>query len=133
MFDYRELPGWSHAATPVQPRGYVSITAHKVIACAVYMGYRNVFVIGLDNSIFKSIEVDSHNKLIEYPAHFYDSEESPVIHRPDLYPNGVEDFLYDYSLLFLDLRRSFKAVNIFNIDKSSMTDAFPKIDSEFID
>jgi hypothetical protein len=132
-FDDRELPGLSHSVSPVRPRGYISITAHKVIACAVYMGYRNIFIIGLDNSLFKSIEVDSENRIIEKPGHFYDTEESPNISRPSLYPNGVEDFLYDHSLLCLDLKRSFTAVNIFNIDKSSLTDAFPKIDSEFID
>jgi hypothetical protein len=45
----------------------------------------------------------------------------------------MQSLLYNYSIVFVDLKRSFNAANIFNIDKSSLTDAFPKIDSEFID
>ena len=131
--DDRELVGWSRSISVLKPRGYASVTAHKTIASAVFMGYRNIYLIGLDNSLFKFVEVDEENQIIETPAHSYDDANSVDIRRQHLYLKGMQSLLYNYSLVFVDLKRSFKAVNIFNIDKSSFTDAFPKIDSEFID
>ena len=131
--DDRELVGWSRSNSVLRPRGYGSITAHKTIATALYLGYRNIYLIGLDNSLFKNVEVDKENQIIEKPAHFYDDAVSVDIRRQHLYPNGMQSLLYDYSLIFVDLKRSFRAANVFNIDTSSFTDAFPKIDSEFID
>jgi len=131
--DDRELVGWSRSNSVIKPRGYASVTAHKTIASAVFMGYRTIYLIGLDNSLFKFVEVDEENQIIETPAHSYDDVNSVDIRRQHLYPKGMQSLLYNYSLVFVDLKRSFKAANIFNIDKSSLTDAFPKIDSEFID
>jgi hypothetical protein len=131
--DDRELVGWSRSNSVLKPRGYASVTAHKTIASAVFMGYRTIYLIGLDNSLFKFVEVDAENQIIEKPAHSYDDVNSVDIRRQHLYPKGMQSLLYNYSLVFVDLKRSFKAANIFNIDKSSLTDAFPKIDSEFID
>ena len=131
--DDRELVGWSRSNSVLKPRGYASVTAHKTIASAVFMGYRTIYLIGLDNSLFKFVEVDEENQIIETPAHSYDDVNSVDIRRQHLYPKGMQSLLYNYSLVFVDLKRSFKAANIFNIDKSSLTDAFPKIDSEFID
>ena len=131
--DDRELVGWNRSNSVLRPRGYGSVTAHKTIATALYLGYRNIYLIGLDNSLFKNVEVDKENQIIEKPAHFYDDAESVDIRRQHLYPNGMQTLLYDYSLVFADLKRSFRVGNIFNIDASSVTDAFPKIDSEFID
>ena len=53
--DDRELVGWSRSITVLKPRGYASVTAHKTIAAAVHMGYRTVYLIGLDNSLFKNV------------------------------------------------------------------------------
>ena len=131
--DDRELVGWSRSISVLKPRGYASVTAHKTIASAVFMGYRNIYLIGLDNSLFKFVEVDEENQIIETPAHSYDDVNSVDIRRQQLYPKGMQSLLYNYSLVFVDLKRSFKVSNIFNIDKSSLTDAFPKIESEFID
>lgn len=131
--DDRDLAGWSRSNSVLRPRGYLSVTAHKTIAAALHLGYKNIFLVGLDNSLFKNVEVDGGNQIIETPAHFYDDAESVNIQRQHLYPNGMQSFLYNYSLVFVDLKRSFKAVNIFNIDKFALTDAFPKIESEFID
>lgn len=131
--DDRELVGWSRSISVLKPRGYASVTAHKTIASAVFMGYRNIYLIGLDNSLFKFVEVDEENQIIETPAHSYDDVNSVDIRRQHLYPKGMQSLLYNYSLVFVDLKRCFQAANIFNIDKSSFTDAFPKIESEFID
>ena len=131
--DDRELVGWSRSSSVQKPRGYASVTAHKTIASAIFMGYRTIYLIGLDNSLFKFVEVDKDNQIIEMPAHVYDNVNSVEIRRQHLYPKGMQSLLYNYSIVFVDLKRCFQSTNIFNIDKSSMTDAFPKIDSEFVD
>ena len=131
--DDRELVGWSRSSSVQKPRGYASVTAHKTIASAIFMGYRTIYLIGLDNSLFKFVEVDKDNQIIEMPAHVYDTVNTVEIRRQHLYPKGMQSLLYNYSIVFVDLKRCFQSTNIFNIDKSSMTDAFPKIDSEFVD
>ena len=130
--DDRELVGWSHSNSVLRPRGYASVTAHKTIAAAVHMGYRTVYLIGLDNSLHKNVEVDEQNQITETPAHFYDDEKSVDIRRQHLYPNGMQSLLYNYSLLFVDLKNCFQSGNIFNIDKSSLTDVFPKANCIYI-
>ena len=131
-FDDRDLPGWLRSNSPIRPRGYSSNTGLKAVACAMFMGYRNVFVIGLDNSLAKTIEVDSDNRLMEASSHFYDSESTIKEYRPHLYPRGVQDLLYDQSLSFVDLRKCFKSKNLFNIDTESLTDVLPKIASCYV-
>lgn len=131
-FDDRELPGWLNSNSPIRPRGYNSNTGLKAVACAIFMGYRNVFVVGLDNSLAKTIEVDGDNRLMEASSHFYDSESIIKEHRPHLYPRGVQDLLYDQSLSFVDLRKSFKSKNLFNIDTNSLTDVLPKVVSVYV-
>ena len=130
--DDREFVGWSRSITVLKPRGYASVTAHKTIAAAVHMGYRTVYLIGLDNSLFKNVEVDEQNQITETPAHFYDDEKSVDIRRQHLYPNGMQSLLYNYSLLFVYLKNCFQSGNIFNIDKSSLTDVFPKVNCIYI-
>ena len=130
--DDRELVGWSHSNSVLRSRGYSSVTAHKTIAAAIHMGYRSVYITGLDNSLFKHVEVDEQNQIIETPAHFYDSEKSKHIRRQHLYPNGMQSLLYNYSTIFIDLKNSFQSENIYNIDTSSLTDAFPKLTPAFL-
>ena len=84
-------------------------------------------MIGLDNSLFKNVEVDKENQIIEKPAHFYDDADTVDIRRQHLYPNGMQSLLYDYSLIYTDLKRSFRAGNVSNIDTPSFTDAFAKL------
>ena len=129
--DDRELVGWSRSNSVLRPRGYASVTAHKTIAAAIHMGYRTIYLIGLDNSLFKNVDIGEENQIIETPGHFYDDSNSESIRRHHLYPNGMQSLLYNYSLIFVDLKKCFRVGNIINIDMSSMTDAFPKTNSNY--
>ena len=131
--DDRELVGWSRSNSVLRSRGYSSVTAHKTIAAAIHMGYRTIYLIGLDNSVFKNVIVNERNELGDNPSHFYDSEKSKDIRRQHLYPNGMQSLLYNYSTIFIDLKNSFQSENIYNIDESSLTDAFPKLTPAFLD
>jgi hypothetical protein len=127
--DDRELVGWSRSNSVIKPRGYASVTAHKAIAAAVFMGYRAVFLIGLDNSVFKNVVVTEKNELGDNPSHFYDSDSTPtLIHKKSAFPFGMQDYLYNHSCLFLDLQRSFAKNPIVNLDVNSLTDSFSKVE-----
>ena len=131
--DDRELVGWSRSNSVLRPRGYSSVTAHKTIAAAIHMGYRTIYLIGLDNSVFKNVVVNERNELGDNPSHFYDSDStSTLIHNKRIFPFGMQDYLYNHSAVFLDLRHSFFNTSIVNLDKYSLTDCFYKLDERFM-
>jgi hypothetical protein len=130
--DDRELVGWSKSISPTKPRGYASLTAHKTIAAASYLGHKRIFLIGLDNSLFKNVEVDEENQIVETPSHYYDDQSSANIRRQNLYPNGMQSLLYNYSLVFVDLFTCFNSKNIYNLDVRSLTDSVNKTSNQLI-
>ena len=131
--DDRELVGWSRSNSVLRSRGYSSVTAHKTIAAAIHMGYRTIYLIGLDNSVFKNVIVNERNELGDNPSHFYDSDStSTLIHNKRTFPFGMQDYLYNYSALFHDLRHSFVSSSIVNLDRYSLTDCFHKLDERFM-
>jgi hypothetical protein len=131
--DDRELVGWSRSNSVLRSRGYSSITAHKTIAAAIHMGYRTIYLIGLDNSVFKNVVVNERNELGDGPSHFYDSNStSTLIHNKHTFPFGMQDYLYNHSAIFQDLRHSFFDISIVNLDKNSITDVFQKSESQFV-
>jgi hypothetical protein len=131
--DDRELVGWSKSISPTKPRGYSSVTAHKTLACALFLGYQTIHLVGLDNSVFKNVVVNENNELGDQRSHFYDSESTPTLfHNESVYPFGMQDYLYNHSCLFLDLRKSFPIGSIINLDHHSMTDSFKKSENQYI-
>jgi hypothetical protein len=125
-FNDLSLEGISNNISPLYGRGYSSLTAYKALSCAIHFGYKKIFIIGFDNSGFKEISVDSQLNLIQSPGHGlgdYGDSWNCTSH----YPLGIGDFLYDYSELFLSLRRCFTGYEITNLGLKSEVDAFPKI------
>ena len=125
-FNDLSLEGISKNISPLRGRGYSSLTAYKALSCAIHFGYKRVLVIGIDNSGFKDILVDSKLNLIQSPGHGigdYGDSWNCTSH----FPRGIGDFLYDYSELFLSLRRCFSGYDITNLGLKSEVDAFPKI------
>ena len=105
------------------PRGYVNMTLYKALAWAIYKGYDNIYIIGMDNTYIRTIFNDKNN-------HMWNLEEHA----------GMEDYLMDNSMFssvsaliedlyycFSDLK-NFKGGNIYNIDQYSLVDAFEKYD-----
>ena len=125
-FNDFSLEGVTKNISPRRGRGYSSLTAYKALSCAIHFGYKRILVIGFDNSGFKDITLDTDRNLIQLPGHGlgdYSDDWDCTAH----YPNGIGDFLYDYSELFLSLRRCFGGYQITNLGLNSEVDAFPKI------
>lgn len=110
--------------SPVLPRSYVSMTAYKALAVAVWMGYDNIFIIGMDNTYFTDVRCKQDNSLIEINLHA--GNVFTETNLGDKY-NNIFSYFYDCTLLFSDLYK-FSKYNIFNLDKDSLIDAFRKID-----
>lgn len=122
------LIGWTDNCSPMYPYGYVPLTAYKALSVASYMGYSEILISGYDNSMFRSISVDSKNRIIEGPNH--SSETYRDSHDlTKLFENGIADYFYGLSLSFLSLRKAFGNFKITNLGIDSEVDCFPKISS----
>lgn len=125
-FNDFSLEGITDNVSPLRGRGYSSLTAYKALSCAIHFGYKRILIIGFDNSGFKDITVDSDLNLLQLPGHAL-GDYSKAWDCTSHYPRGIGDFLYDYSELFLSLRRCFRSYDITNLGLHSEVDAFPKI------
>jgi hypothetical protein len=120
------MEGLSKNIDPTKPRGYLSLTVYKALAMASYLGYQNISILGVDNTMFQGLSVTPENDLMLGDKHFY-AKQRPDQNMSNFYPNGVADFFYDISLCFLHLRRCFGHLeNVYNLDGDSLVDCFQK-------
>lgn len=124
-FSDLSLESLSTSTSPLKARGYPSLTAYKAIAFAKHLGFSTILIAGVDNSMFRTIQVDSSNSLIQASNHFVENY-GPKANVSTLYPNGIADYFAELSEMFLSLRRSFSNTEIFNLGLHSEVDAFPK-------
>jgi hypothetical protein len=121
-----ELRLWSDNINPLYPRGYLSMTLYKALALANWFDYRNIYVIGMDNTYPRNIYCDENNKFINHEIHAGDKDYA--VDQSAIY-NTVGDGIYEIAQIFYDARK-FKNSKILNLDRHSLTDAFKKtIDS----
>ena len=131
-FDDRELhfPFWKNIS-PLRPRSYASYTFFKALAVAIHFGYEVIYILGLDNTEFKSYVGNSDNELLLDLESFYgrvafaDSEGDIRYKSLQGYPDGLSGRLQSYSLAYGDLERFSKA-NIVNLDEESLIMNFRK-------
>jgi hypothetical protein len=117
-----ELRFWSNNINPLFPRGYVSMTLYKALALANWFDYRNIYLIGMDNTYPRNIYCDQDNKYLNHEIH---AGAKDFVSDMSLFYNSVADGLYDIAQLFYDARK-FKNSKIINLDPYSLTDAFQK-------
>lgn len=127
-FNDTELIGFGKSVRLDRPRGYISMTAFKALALALWLTDRHCFIIGFDNSMFLKASVDADNRLYEESNHFYVLSETGRTDMSLWYPMGMEDYLYDQARLFHYLRKCFSFPRILNTDENSLTDVFSKAD-----
>ena len=108
---------------PRFPRGYVSMTLYKALAIAIHMGYKKIYLIGMDNTYPRDIFCDSNNNIFRRERHAGGSDSLMNITR--LIPS-MDVQMQDIFNLFYDLRRCFDGAKVINLDPYSLTDVFPK-------
>jgi hypothetical protein len=125
FFDDESLEGISRNISPLRPRGYQGSTGVKALAIGLHLSPRRCFVIGLDLSNFRSIQVDAENKLSRGPAHVAGTD-SGTQHVSAFTNNGIADLLYSAANEFLYLRTLFRNQRVTNLGADSLVDAFPR-------
>ena len=117
-----ELSIWKNIH-PLFPRGYLSMTMYKALAFAIYLGYKSIGVIGMDNTYPRDIYSDKNNRVFNRETHA-----------------GIKDYLIDLSIMYRNVAACLDDVvrlfyhleyyprkNIVNLDPYSLTDRFRKI------
>lgn len=112
---------------PSKSRKYLSLTALKALAIADYMGFDQIFVLGLDSSLFLNVSVSRGNELFQGARHFKGSttKESNIDY---LYPNGLSDYFFTTGRYFFEVRKYFSGRKFVNLDPNSFLDSLPKAD-----
>lgn len=126
-FTDTELRGITGNISPKYPRGYVTMTLYKALAMALYFGYKAVYVIGLDNTYPRNIYCDEQNRILNLEKH--SGVADTVSDQSNVY-SGVGPLLKELSVLFLDAKRFARRGIVRNLDRYSLTDAFPKVGFE---
>ncbi len=126
---------FSRNIDPCFPRAYLTMSAYKALAMAIYIGYDKIYIGGFDNSYIRDLGCDKDNILYRRINQFYGSQDDNMQPTRD-YKMGlginekprkrnVAEELLAYSRLFSDLY-GFSKFDIVNLDPDSLTDAFPK-------
>jgi hypothetical protein len=114
---------------PLHPRGYLSVTALKALAITDFLGFKEIGVIGLDNTFFKGLQVTQELQMVENSHHASKGQHFNS-NLGDFWKSGVSDYFYFVSLNFYYLKKYFSNKRFVNMDRSSLVDAFTKITSE---
>jgi hypothetical protein len=123
FFDDRELSAWSNNTNPVNPRGYLGLTLYKALGFALYLGYKKVLILGMDNTEFLGYGSDEANRLLLHSNHAY-QDENNASDLSNIYLDGMASAFWSLSHNFGDLLK-FKGP-IVNLDTKSLTTIFPK-------
>lgn len=115
----------SRNISPLFPRGYISMTLYKALAWAIFLGYRKIGLIGMDNTYPRNIYNDVNNRLLRLELHAQNQDK--VFDQSLLYDGGVAAALDRLARLFFDLQK-FPTENIVNLDPYSLTDRFQKVE-----
>jgi hypothetical protein len=130
FFNDREWRGLRKNISPIKPRSYGSFTLYKALALACYFGYETIYILGLDNTEFKSYVGSIDNKIYMNNSNNYANSniELTITTSPEGFTSGIAGRMQSYALQFGDLH-FFKNFNIINLDPNSLIDAFEKTKS----
>lgn len=124
--DYGTEGIFSHI-NPTKTRNYISLTAFKALAICIYLQFRKIYLIGLDNNFFLGLRVNEKLSLIENSHHATELQHFTA-DVSSYWPAGLGDYFYFISKIFLDLRKYFDVANIVNLDIDSLNDVHRKVD-----
>ena len=130
FFNDREWRGFRRSISPIKPRSYGSFTLYKALALACYFGYETIYILGLDNTEFKSYVGSPDNKIyVDNENHYAKSNvKLNITSSPEGFTSGMAGRMQSYALQFGDLRL-FSNHNIINLDPKSLIDSFRKMES----
>lgn len=107
-----------------RPRGYNSRTGMKALAIACFLGYKEIYIHGMDYNSFKFLRVDKNNKVYGEVHHYYEDQNRPK-YVIDKSKYGSAEALY-FLHVSLKFHEKFKDFPIINLDPDGFLDVFPK-------
>lgn len=115
----------------------VGNVANFAVFVALFQGYSNVLLYGVDHNFFDALHVNENNQLCKVDKHFYDSEPpsiTPVINEfGNIY--RISDFLVSITNMFkghdmlAEYSKALK-VNIINCTKNSLIDSYERLNKK---
>jgi hypothetical protein len=108
---------------PLFPLGVPPMSFFYALSIGIFMGYKEIYLLGLDNTYPKDVWVDDKNKLYNierYAKEFYLSDQS-------MRYKNITSMYYEISMIFygLNLYKQFQD-KVFNLDDFSLTNIFKK-------
>jgi len=117
------LPSITSNISPLFPQGYIAQSAMKALAFAFWVGYKNIFILGMDNTYSRDIFCDEKNNLLNLENHATNTDYVSI--QTERY-RSIGDLLQEISYIFYSLELFKKENKIINLDPYSLTNQFPK-------
>lgn len=102
------------------------------LMCGIWLGYKEIYIVGADHSWMKTINVDDDNNVISVQPHFYKDDASEQKRVDTTYRDyRLHQIVHSFYVAFKSyhtLQRFAKkiGVGIFNSTPDSFIDAFPR-------
>jgi hypothetical protein len=130
FFDDRERTFLNKNIGPLKPRSYGSTTLYKMLAMATFMGYEEIYVLGLDNTNFLNYRGRPDNLMQDIggatASRKVETKSTFIGEYEKEFTSGMAGRMQSYAHLFGDLHK-FKKYKVINLDPYSLTDAFSKV------
>lgn len=102
------------------------------IVAGMWLGYKEMYIIGADHSWMQTIAVDEQNRVISVQPHFYKDSASEQKRVNAVYSNlHLHDIINSFYIAFRSYHRILawankRGVAIYNSTPDSFIDAFPR-------
>lgn len=108
------------------------------IMIGIWLGYKEIYVVGADHTWSKTLEVDANNTVISVQPHFYEDNKAEAARVASVYADvKLHEIMYSFHVAFKayhqieDFARKM-GVNIYNATPGSFIDAFRRRDISMI-
>ena len=96
------------------------LTGISALSIACYLGYKKIYICGIDNDQWKNINVNKNNEGTFISSYFYDKKKSKIYFK-----ENIHEFLETWVQIFRSFYK-FKNLNIINLDPNSTFNFFKK-------
>jgi len=116
-FNGTGLEGWTRNVSPMRARGYVNLTAFAALSIIQFMGFEKIYMIGVDNDVFRYLELDGDGKLVIGSHHAYSESASPqsTVGLADTMQGALEDYARYFHGLTM-----FETSKVINLNQNSI-------------
>jgi hypothetical protein len=103
---------------PILPRGYLSITTMKAICIANWMGYKKIFLLGVDNTYARNFFLNKKNDILTLENY---SKRKDFVYDQTSYYRCLSKAMFEQYQVYKDYKKINKKNNIYNLDQYSLT------------